>query len=189
MITDRFGPHEVLLPINHDYNKICDTLGFFKFKHKNFREFFVSDEKSNLSARVRWLVLSNYLLSPTRFVWLAHTSTGSFTMQLRVPVYIPKNELKFTLNTQHLRIWGDIGTANRVVIRLGKVWHICNVFGPPVLAQEVRRSAAHWYILFEIFVKNILLSMIFTHTCGPCGPVAPRSPLSPCRPCILKIVN
>ena len=25
MITDRIGRHEVLLPINHDFNKICDT--------------------------------------------------------------------------------------------------------------------------------------------------------------------
>ena len=41
MITDRIGWHEVLLPINHNYNKICDILGFFcKLKHKKFREFF-----------------------------------------------------------------------------------------------------------------------------------------------------
>ena len=32
MITDRIGRHEVLLPINHNYNKICDILGFFKVK-------------------------------------------------------------------------------------------------------------------------------------------------------------
>ena len=24
MITDRIGRHEVLLPINHNFNKICD---------------------------------------------------------------------------------------------------------------------------------------------------------------------
>ena len=29
MITDRIGRHEVLLPINHDFNKICDILGSF----------------------------------------------------------------------------------------------------------------------------------------------------------------
>ena len=35
MITDRIGRHEVLLPIiNHNYNKICDILGFFKTKNK-----------------------------------------------------------------------------------------------------------------------------------------------------------
>ena len=33
MITDRIGRHEVLLPINHNFNKICDILGsFFIFK-------------------------------------------------------------------------------------------------------------------------------------------------------------
>ena len=35
MITGRIGRHEVLLPIiNHNYNKICDILGFFKTKNK-----------------------------------------------------------------------------------------------------------------------------------------------------------
>ena len=32
--------HEVLLPINRNYNKICDILCFFKLKHKKFREHF-----------------------------------------------------------------------------------------------------------------------------------------------------
>ena len=43
------------------------------------------------------------LLSPTLFVSLAHTSSGRFTVQLRVPdcVDIPKNELNFKLNTKH----------------------------------------------------------------------------------------
>ena len=40
-ITDRIERHEVLLPINHDFNKICDILGsFFESKHKKFRDFF-----------------------------------------------------------------------------------------------------------------------------------------------------
>ena len=30
--TDQTGRHEVLLPISHNYNKICDILSFFKFK-------------------------------------------------------------------------------------------------------------------------------------------------------------
>ena len=35
VITDRIGRHEVLLPINHNFNKICDILGsFFLSKHK-----------------------------------------------------------------------------------------------------------------------------------------------------------
>ena len=29
MITDRIGRHEVLLPINHNYDKICDFCSFF----------------------------------------------------------------------------------------------------------------------------------------------------------------
>ena len=29
MITDRIGRHKVLLPINHNFNKICDILGSF----------------------------------------------------------------------------------------------------------------------------------------------------------------
>ena len=42
MITDRIGRHEVLLQINHDYNKIkiWDILGFLKSKQKKFGEFF-----------------------------------------------------------------------------------------------------------------------------------------------------
>ena len=52
-ITDRIGWHKVLLPINHNYDKICDFLGFFKTKHKKFREFFASSEKKRH-------ILSNY---------------------------------------------------------------------------------------------------------------------------------
>ena len=41
MITDRIGRHEVLLPVNHDFDKICDILGsVFESKHKKFRDFF-----------------------------------------------------------------------------------------------------------------------------------------------------
>ena len=41
MITDRIGRHKVLLPINHDFNKICDILGsFFESKHKKFQDLF-----------------------------------------------------------------------------------------------------------------------------------------------------
>ena len=29
IITDRIGRHEVLLPINHNFNKTCDILGSF----------------------------------------------------------------------------------------------------------------------------------------------------------------
>ena len=58
----------------------------------------------------------NFLFSPTRFVWLAHTSSGSLTIQLRVPVFIPKTVLSLTqLTPTDLRK----GAANLVVIRLG----------------------------------------------------------------------
>ena len=41
MITDRIGRHKVLLPVNHNFNKICDIIGyFFKSKHKKFEILF-----------------------------------------------------------------------------------------------------------------------------------------------------
>ena len=41
MITDRIGRHEVLLPINHNFNKICSIIRlFFKSKHKKLKIFF-----------------------------------------------------------------------------------------------------------------------------------------------------
>ena len=55
MITDRIGRHEVLLPINRNFNKICDIWGsFFNQKTRNSEFFFASSEtkKSYLSARV-----------------------------------------------------------------------------------------------------------------------------------------
>ena len=33
MTADQIGRHEVLLPINHSYNKICDILGFLLIAH------------------------------------------------------------------------------------------------------------------------------------------------------------
>ena len=45
MITDWIGQHEVLLPINHNFNKICDIQGpFLKSKQEKFH-FFASSEK------------------------------------------------------------------------------------------------------------------------------------------------
>ena len=32
------------VPIDHNYNEIFDNLGFFKSKHKKFREFFLVAE-------------------------------------------------------------------------------------------------------------------------------------------------
>ena len=42
MITDRIGRHEVLSWINHNYNKICDILGFFKIKTQEIPRSFVT---------------------------------------------------------------------------------------------------------------------------------------------------
>ena len=56
MITDRIGRHEVpLLPINHNFNKIYDTIGYFLNQNTRHSKFcFASSEKkkSHLSARV-----------------------------------------------------------------------------------------------------------------------------------------
>ena len=46
MITDRIGRHEVLLPINHNFNKICDIIGyFFNQNTRNSKFCFASSEK------------------------------------------------------------------------------------------------------------------------------------------------
>ena len=43
MITDRIGRYDVLLPINHNLNKICNIAGyFFESKHKKFDILFCS---------------------------------------------------------------------------------------------------------------------------------------------------
>ena len=47
MITDRIGQGEVLLTINHDYNKISDVLALLKIKKntRNSKSFLASMEK------------------------------------------------------------------------------------------------------------------------------------------------
>ena len=54
MITDRIGRHELLLPINHNFNKICDIIGYLLNQNtRNSKFCFASSEKkSHLSARV-----------------------------------------------------------------------------------------------------------------------------------------
>ena len=52
MITDRIGRQEVLLPINHNFNKICVIIGYFlNRKTRNSKFCFVSSEKKAISAR------------------------------------------------------------------------------------------------------------------------------------------
>ena len=65
MITDRIGRHEVLLPINHNFNKICDIIGYFLNQNtRNSKFCFASSEKtSHLSTCVMArTVLSNCLI-------------------------------------------------------------------------------------------------------------------------------
>ena len=46
MITDRIGRHEVLSPINHNFNKICDIIGYFLNQNtRNSKFCFASSEK------------------------------------------------------------------------------------------------------------------------------------------------
>ena len=54
MITDRIGRHEVLLPINHNFNKICDIIGYFLNQTaEEIRNFvLLAVKKSHLSVRV-----------------------------------------------------------------------------------------------------------------------------------------
>ena len=40
MITDQIGRQKVLLPINRNYNNICNTLGFFVIKSKEIPKVF-----------------------------------------------------------------------------------------------------------------------------------------------------
>ena len=53
MITDRIGQHKVLLPINHNYNKICYILGFFLIKTQvNSKSFFFKGVKKAIWGHV-----------------------------------------------------------------------------------------------------------------------------------------
>ena len=46
MITDGIGRHEVLLPINHNINKICDIIGYLLNQNTRNSTFcFASSEK------------------------------------------------------------------------------------------------------------------------------------------------
>ena len=42
MITDRIGRHEVLLPINHNVNKICDIIGYLLNQNTRNSEIFIA---------------------------------------------------------------------------------------------------------------------------------------------------
>ena len=54
MITNRIGRHEVLLPINHNFNKICDIIGYFLYQNTRNSEIFIaSSEKKKPFKRAR----------------------------------------------------------------------------------------------------------------------------------------
>ena len=52
LVTDRIGRHEVLLPINHNFNKICD-INFLNQNTKNSKFCFASSEKKKPFKRAR----------------------------------------------------------------------------------------------------------------------------------------
>ena len=54
MMADRIGRHEVLLLINHNFNKICDILGsFFKIKTQEIPRFLLLAGKKKPFKRAR----------------------------------------------------------------------------------------------------------------------------------------
>ena len=54
MITDRIGQHEVLLPINHNFNKICDIIDYFLNQNaRNSKFCFASSKKKKPFKRAR----------------------------------------------------------------------------------------------------------------------------------------
>ena len=62
MVTDRIVRHEGLLPVDHNFNKICDITGyFFKIKTREIRNFVLLavKKKSHLTARVMARILLN----------------------------------------------------------------------------------------------------------------------------------
>ena len=50
MITDRIGRHEVSLPINHNFNKICEKRPFFLISTQEIPSFFAGSEKKAILA-------------------------------------------------------------------------------------------------------------------------------------------
>ena len=55
MITDRIGLHEVLLPIYHNFNKICDIYKalFLNQNTRNSKTFFLASREKTLFKRAR----------------------------------------------------------------------------------------------------------------------------------------
>ena len=62
MISDPIGQLIVLLPINHNYNKICDISGLIKIKTKDILSFLLKEKIKTHSSLALWCVLSNYFI-------------------------------------------------------------------------------------------------------------------------------
>ena len=61
MITDRIGRHDVLLPINHNFSKICDIISyFFKSKHKKFEILFNNKDFYSAISVGSWRFTTEY---------------------------------------------------------------------------------------------------------------------------------
>ena len=60
MITDQIGQHEVLLPINHSYNKICYSLGFLNTRNS---EFFASVENKPITLSYSLVLKSGQMIA------------------------------------------------------------------------------------------------------------------------------
>ena len=89
MITDRIRRHEVLLPINHNYNKICDILCFFLIKTQEIlRVSFASSEKKPFK-RARAMVCTVLLHYPIS----AEIRTLDSQSDLRILLYMINQEI------------------------------------------------------------------------------------------------
>ena len=62
MITDQIGRHEVLLPINHNLNKICDIIGYFLNQTQEILNFVLLAVKKKSYLGVRVMVRTVQLL-------------------------------------------------------------------------------------------------------------------------------
>ena len=99
------------------------------------------------SASAKFLSCKIVLLSPTCFVWPAHTSSGSFTIQLGVPTYIylktnwslhwTQSTYGFAYRNRKPRGCTPRKQAKRYFTRCD----ICNVLGPTVACVAAWRRS------------------------------------------------
>ena len=93
MIKDRIGRNgEVLLPINHNYNKICDVLAVLKKESlRNSKKFLASNEKKKpFKCAYAWRVLSNY-------IGMTHTVVLHYPISAEIRTVDSQSDLKILL--------------------------------------------------------------------------------------------